>query len=84
MGKGRFLNQKLGKRVSRKFNLLKSELPGRGPIKDPRGNQKMGASATTSIKRQDFGVSGFPSVVVGDDVAITLDVEMVKKSAPAP
>lgn len=29
MGKGRFVNQKLGKRVSRKFNLLKSELAGR-------------------------------------------------------
>jgi hypothetical protein len=33
MGKGRFLNQKLGKRVSRKFDLLKSELSGRGPRK---------------------------------------------------
>jgi hypothetical protein len=29
MGKGRFVNQKLGKRVSRKFDLLKSELAGR-------------------------------------------------------
>ena len=29
MGKGRFVNQKLGKYVSRKFNLLKSELAGR-------------------------------------------------------
>ena len=28
MGKGRFLNQKLGKNVSRKFDLLKSELAG--------------------------------------------------------
>ncbi len=26
MGKGRFVNQKLGKRVSRKFDLLKSQL----------------------------------------------------------
>jgi hypothetical protein len=26
MGKGRFLNQKLGKRMSRKFDLLKSQL----------------------------------------------------------
>ncbi len=26
MGKGRFLNQKLGKRMSRKFDLLKSRL----------------------------------------------------------
>jgi hypothetical protein len=29
MGKGRFVNQKLGKRLSRKFGLLKSELAGR-------------------------------------------------------
>jgi hypothetical protein len=29
MGKGRFVNQKLGKNVSRKFDLLKSELAGR-------------------------------------------------------
>jgi hypothetical protein len=29
MGKGRFVNQKLGKNVSRKFDLLKSELGGR-------------------------------------------------------
>ena len=29
MGKGRFLNQKLGKRTSRKFELLKSQLAGR-------------------------------------------------------
>jgi len=28
MGKGRFVNQKLGKNVSRKFRLLKSELSG--------------------------------------------------------
>lgn len=26
MGQGRFVNQKLGKRISRKFDLLKSEL----------------------------------------------------------
>jgi polyisoprenoid-binding protein YceI len=54
-----------------------------GPIKDPRGNQKMGASGTTTIKRQDFGVSGMPSAVIGDDIAITLDVEVGKKAAPA-
>ena len=29
MGKGRFINQKLGKRVSRKVELLRSELVGR-------------------------------------------------------
>ena len=38
MGKGRFLNQKLGKRTSRKFDLLKSQLASRRPSsrQDPR------------------------------------------------
>jgi polyisoprenoid-binding protein YceI len=38
---------------------------------------RMGASATTKINRKDFGVSGLPGVV-GDDITITLDVEMTK------
>ena len=48
-----------------------------GPIKDPRGNTHMGASATTQISRKDFGVNGSPGGVA-DDVLITIDVEMVK------
>ncbi|MFZ0419263.1 MAG: YceI family protein [Candidatus Sulfotelmatobacter sp.] len=49
------------------------------PIKDPMGKDRMrmGASATTKINRNDFGVSGLPGLV-GDDITITLDVEMVK------
>ncbi len=43
----------------------------------------MGASATTQINRRDFGVSGYPSAMIGDDVAITIDVELVKTSAPS-
>ena len=53
-----------------------------GPTKDPRGNQHMGASATTQISRKDFGVSGSPGGV-GDDVQITIDVELLKPAAPA-
>src|SRR5271165_5645017 len=48
-----------------------------GPMKDPWGNQRMGASASTKINRLDFGVAGLPGVV-GDDINITLDVEMIK------
>jgi polyisoprenoid-binding protein YceI len=48
-------------------------------VKDPWGNQRRGASGTTAIKRQDFGVNGAP-VVVGDEIAITLDVELVKSA----
>jgi polyisoprenoid-binding protein YceI len=49
-----------------------------GPMKDPWGNQRMGASASTKINRLDFGVAGLPGVV-GDDINITLDVEMIKQ-----
>ena len=48
------------------------------PMKDPWGNQRMGASATTKINRNDFGVSGRPGIV-GDDITITLDIEMTKQ-----
>jgi polyisoprenoid-binding protein YceI len=46
-------------------------------VKDPMGKDRlrMGASATTKINRNDFGVSGRPGIV-GDDITITLDVEM--------
>jgi polyisoprenoid-binding protein YceI len=50
------------------------------PIKDPRGNLHVGASATTKVNRNDFGVSG-ASTMVGDDVTITLDVELTKPAS---
>jgi polyisoprenoid-binding protein YceI len=48
-------------------------------IKDPMGKDRlrMGASATTKINRNDFGVSALPGAV-GDDITITLDIEMLK------
>ena len=54
------------------------------PIKDPMGNMKLGGSATTRINRQDFGVAWNKSldsggVVVGDQVDVTIDLELVKK-----
>ena len=54
------------------------------PIKDPWGNQRAAAVATTKINRQDFGVKWNATmdnggVVVGDDVSITIDVEMFRK-----
>ena len=51
------------------------------PIKDPRGNMHMGASATTTINRRDFGVGNIPTAMIGEDVAITLDLELVKQGA---
>ncbi|MBV9678208.1 MAG: YceI family protein [Acidobacteriaceae bacterium] len=47
------------------------------PAKDPRGNLHMGASATTKIDRRDFGMNGYQGMV-GNEVSITLDVELVK------
>lgn len=52
------------------------------PMKDPRGNQHIGASASTKINRQDFGVSA-DSGMVGDEIPITIDVELVHTPPPA-
>jgi len=56
-----------------------------GPIKDPRGNPRMAVTATTKLNRQDYGVkwnvtldSG--GVMIGDEVAVTIDAEMVNKT----
>jgi polyisoprenoid-binding protein YceI len=55
-------------------------------IKDPWGNTRSAASATTQVNRQDFGVKWNANldgggVVVGDTVAITIDLEMIKQAA---
>jgi polyisoprenoid-binding protein YceI len=49
-------------------------------IKDPMGNSRMGASATTKINRKDFGVNG-AAAMVADEITITLDVEMIVPGA---
>ena len=54
----------------------------RTPIKDPWGLERTAVSGSTKINRQDFGVAWNKTldsggVVVGDDVNVTLDVEMV-------
>lgn len=51
-------------------------------IKDPWGLQRTAVSGSTKVNRQDFGVAWNKTldsggVVVGDNVTITLDVEMV-------
>ena len=51
--------------------------------KDPYGNQRIGATATTKIKRSDYGMT-FNSVIdaggvlVGDEVKIQLDVSLIR------
>lgn len=53
-------------------------------FKDPWGNIRRGAAATTRINRKDFGLTWNAviergGVLVGDEVAIELELEMIKK-----
>ena len=58
-----------------------------GPSKaiQAMGGTRRGASATTKINRQDFGLTYLSNKLpggdqmIGDDVTITLDIEMVQK-----
>ena len=55
-------------------------------IKDPWGNQRAAANATTKINRQEFGMKfndKMPTgdLLVGDDITITIDVEMIRPGA---
>jgi polyisoprenoid-binding protein YceI len=52
-------------------------------VKDPWGGTRLGLSATTKISRKDFGLTWNATLetggfLVGDEIAITLDVEFVK------
>lgn len=58
-------------------------------VTDPWGNVKMGGSASTTINRQDFGVSYNSTLdqgglLVGDNVKIEIDVELNKVAEPEP
>lgn len=61
------------------------DLDGPTPeIADPWGNTRRGFSATTSLNRKDFGLTWnnmlkTGEAVVGDNVKIQIDVEMIKK-----
>lgn len=57
-------------------------------IKDPMGKMRLGGSATTKINRKDFGLAYNKAletggVLVGEEVDITIDVEMTEKAAAA-
>jgi polyisoprenoid-binding protein YceI len=59
---------------------------GRG--KDPWGNERAGFSATGKLRRSDFGLTynqvlEAGGVLIGDEVKISIDVELVKQPAPA-
>ena len=58
------------------------------PVKGPRGEARVGASATTTLNRKDFGVVWNRNldgggVVVGDEVRVTIDLELMQPPPPA-
>ncbi len=66
---------------------LKVEGPT-GEGKDPWGNIRIGASAATKIKRSEFGLTWNAAletggIMVGDELKIELDVQMIKAAATA-
>ncbi len=57
------------------------------PIKDAKGNLHTGATATTTLNRKDFGLVWNKTldgggVMVGDEVAITVEVELAQRPTP--
>jgi len=58
------------------------------PMKDPWGNVRAGVSASAKINRKDFGVAWNAltetgGVVVGDEVKITVEAELIQKTSAA-
>jgi len=56
--------------------------------KDPWGNIRMGASATTRIKRSDFGLTWNAAletggIMVGDELKIEIEVQAIKAATAA-
>ncbi|GAB4278942.1 MAG: YceI family protein [Deferrisomatales bacterium] len=68
--------------VSREIVL---QVQGPSPeVTDPWGNTRIGASATATLNRKDFGLTWNKAleaggVLVGDEVTIELDVELIKQ-----
>ena len=60
---------------------------GSGPAKDPWGNERMAATATTSVNRKDFGltwnkVMETGGLLVGEKIDIVLEIEAIKVTVP--
>ena len=56
--------------------------------KDPYGNIRVGASASTKIKRSDFGLTYNAAletggILIGDDLKIEVEISMIKAEAKA-
>ena len=62
------------------------DVRGLGSLRDPWGNERAGYTATARIDRKDFGLHWNQTletggVLVGDEVKIDLEVELVRESA---
>jgi len=63
--------------------VLEVEAPS-APSKDPFGNVRIGATATTKLKRDDFGLVWNAAleaggVLVGSEVKITIDISLIQQ-----
>lgn len=63
------------------------DVEGPSPELNMRGMARIGAMATTKLNRKDFGMNwnralDSGGVVVGDEVTVTLDVELTRRTAP--
>jgi polyisoprenoid-binding protein YceI len=57
-----------------------------GKAKDPWGNERVGYTATTTINRKEFGLEWNVAleaggVLVGDDVRITIETQLIRSAA---
>jgi len=50
-------------------------------IQDPKGNARRGVSLAGKLNRKDFGVSYGPAAIVGDEVKLDIQAEIVKEQA---
>ena len=69
--------------VTHEVALAVSEITAEG--KDPWGNLRMGGTATTKVKRSDYGLQWNVAleaggVLVADEVKIQLEVELIKQA----
>jgi polyisoprenoid-binding protein YceI len=58
------------------------------PVKDPWGNIRVGVTATTKLNRKDFGLAWNAltetgGLVVGDEVKIEIETELIQQAAAA-
>jgi len=59
------------------------DVDGPTPPIQAMGTSRMGASASAKINRTDFGITNMVPMVA-DEVAITIDVELIQPLAPPP